>query len=119
MLRYLLIRWTILALAIGLAAALIDDVEVSGGTLALIGVSILFSLVNATIGPVLRLVTLPLTIVTLGIFALVINGVLLALTAGLSDALSVGGFWSTVWAALLISVFSALLNLVFERKAQR
>ena len=114
--RALLIRWAILAVAVGVTAALLDSIDVEGGVLGLIWVAALFGLVNALIGTILRILTLPLTIMTLGLFALVLNGVLLAITAGVSDVLSVGGFWSTIWAAFLISVFSALLSLVFERQ---
>jgi putative membrane protein len=64
----------------------------------------------------LKLLTLPITVITLGLFALVVNGVLLAITAGLTSVLSVGGFVSTIWAALLISVFSVILNRIFVRR---
>src|SRR5207249_2807606 len=108
-----------LAVAIGAAAALVPDVEVSGGALGLIWNAALFGLVNAIIGTILRILTLPLTIVTLGLFALVVNAALLGITAGISNVLTVGGFWSTVWAALLISIFSMILNrlLVKPRRA--
>jgi putative membrane protein len=55
-----------------------------------------------------------LTILTFGLFALVVNAALLAITAGISDYLSVGGFWTTAWAAFLISVFSAILGYAFR-----
>jgi putative membrane protein len=114
-LRNLLIRWAILAVAIAITAALVGDVSISGGVWGVIWVSALFGLVNAVIGTILRILTLPITIVTLGLFALVVNAILLAITAGLSDTLSVGGFLSTMWAALLISIFSAILNWIFMR----
>ena len=72
----------------------------------------LFGLINGLIGPLLRLISLPLTLVTFGLFALVINGALLALTAGLSDALDVGGFFATMVAAILISIFTSLLYIL-------
>jgi putative membrane protein len=119
MLRNLLIRWAILAVAIGVTAALVSQVDVSGGVWGLIWVAALFGLVNAIIGTVLRILTLPITMLTLGLFALVVNAALLAITAGLTDELSIGGFWSTVWAALLISVFSTILNYLFIRRGER
>jgi putative membrane protein len=115
MMRGLLLVWMIMSVAIGLTAALLESVDVSGGLLGLIWVAALFGLVNAVIGPLLRVLTLPLTVVTFGLFALVVNGALLAITAGLSDVLSVGGFLSTIWAAVLISAFSALLGMAFLR----
>ena len=110
MLKHLLIVWATLALAIGITAALVPSVEIDGGALTLIGVSALFGLVNAIIGPLLRLLSLPLLLITFGLFALVINAALLGITAGLTDSLDVGGFLSVVVAAFLISVLSAALG---------
>ena len=111
----LLVAWVILAAAIAITAALVPSVEVDGGVLTLLGVSMLFALVNALIGPLLRLISLPLTLVTLGLFALVVNGVLLGITAGLTDSLDVGGVVSTIIAALVISVVTAVLWFVVDR----
>jgi putative membrane protein len=111
MIKPLLLAWLILAVAIGIAAALVPSVEIDGGVLSLLGVALLFGLVNALIGPLLRWISLPLTAVTFGLFALVINGALLALTAGLSDALEVGGFLGAMVAAVVISLLSGLIAL--------
>jgi putative membrane protein len=110
MVKALMLAWLIMAVAIAIAAAVVPSVEIDGGVLALLGVALLFGLVNALVGPVLRLVSLPLTVMTFGLFALVVNGALLALTAGLSDALEVGGFLGAVVAAVLISLLSGLLT---------
>jgi putative membrane protein len=115
MVRYLLVRWLVLALAIGIVAALVPDVEITGGVLGVVWVAALFGLVNAIIGPVLRLLTLPLTMLTFGLFALVVNGLLLAITAWLTDLLTVGGFLTALWAALLISMLTAVLSWVLLR----
>ena len=115
MLRQLLIVWVTTAVAIALAAALVPSVHVDGGVFALLGIAVVFGLVNALIGPVLRIISLPLTVMTLGLFTLVVNGALLAITAGLTDALDVGGFFSTILAALLISIFTAILLFVTMR----
>jgi putative membrane protein len=112
----LLVRWVILAIALGLVAELLDSVDIKGGVLGTIWVAAIFGLVNALIGPILRILTLPLTVITLGLFALVVNAALLGITAGLTDYLSVGGFWSTLWAALLISIFSAVLGFVLRHR---
>jgi putative membrane protein len=110
MLRYLVIAWFILAAAIAVAAALVPSVEIDGGVFPLLGVALLFAVVNALIGPLLRLISLPLTLATFGLFGLVVNGALLALTAGLSDALDVGGFLGAMVAAGLISVLAGLIT---------
>ena len=89
---------------------LLDSVTVGNGVVGLLGASLLFGLVDALVGPVLRLLTLPLTLITLGLFTLVVNAILLFIASGLSNALSVGGFFATVWAALLISIVSTVLG---------
>jgi len=115
MIRWLLLEWAIFAAAIGIAAALVPSVDVEGGFFTVLWVALLFGLVNATLGPILHLISLPLTVLTLGLFALVVNGVLLAATAGLSDNLDVGGFFSTIVAALIISVVIVLLHFGLRR----
>ncbi len=112
MFKQLLVVWFVVAVAIGLTAAIVPSVEIDGGFFALLGVAVLFGLINALIGPLIRLVSIPLTLVTFGLFALVINGILLAMTAGLSDALDVGGFLGVIVAAILISIFTSLFSLV-------
>lgn len=104
----ILIRWLFISSALALAAAIVPDVDISGGVLGLLGVAAIFGIVNAVIGPLVRLVSLPLTLATFGLFALVVNGVLLALTAGLSNNLEVGGFLQTVLAAFLVSLVAAI-----------
>lgn len=115
MLKQIIVVWLTTAAAIGIAAALIPSVEVDGGFFALLGIAVVFGLVNALIGPLLRIISLPLTMVTLGLFALVINGALLAITAGLTDALDVGGIFPTILAALLISVLTGILLFITMR----
>jgi putative membrane protein len=112
MLKQLIFVWVATAVALAVAAALIPSVDIDGGVGTLLWVALLFGLVNGLIGPLLRLISLPLTLVTFGLFGLVINGALLALTAGLSDALDVGGFLATIVAAVIISVVTTLLGFV-------
>ncbi|MGH3454989.1 MAG: phage holin family protein [Nocardioidaceae bacterium] len=109
MLRLILLRWAIVAVAIAVAAAVLPSVEVDGGFFGLIGIALIFGLVNALIGPIVRLVSLPATMLTFGLFGLVINGILLAITAGIADNLDVGGFFSVVLAALVISLLTTIL----------
>jgi len=115
MLKQLVVVWLVVAAAIAITAGLLPSVEIDGGFFALLGVALLFGLVNALIGPLLRLVSLPLTMITFGLFSLVINAALLGITAGLSDSLDVGGFFATVLAAILISVLNTVLFFVAVR----
>jgi putative membrane protein len=110
MLRLAVVTCVVLAIAVGVAAAIVPGIEVDGGVLTLLWVGVLFGLVNAILGPILRILTLPLTVITLGLFALVVNGVVLAATAGLSQNLDVGGFLGTILGAAIISLVTALLG---------
>jgi putative membrane protein len=115
MLKQLIIVWLVVAAAIAITAGLLPSVEIDGGFLGILWVALLFGLVNAIIGPLLRLISLPLNMITFGLFALVVNAALLGITAGLTDSLDVGGFFSTVLAAIVISVVTAVLVFVVDR----
>jgi putative membrane protein len=107
------------AAAIAIAAAVVPSVEIDGGVVALLGVALLFGLVNAILGTVLRFLSLPLNLITFGLFAIVVNGILLAATAGLSDNLEVGGFLAAIVAACLISLLSTLMSFVLIRVVEK
>jgi putative membrane protein len=82
---------------------------------------VLFSLVNAVLGPLFRLISLPLIVLTLGLFLLVVNAALLAITAGLSSHLDVDSFGAAVLGGLLIALFSFAAELILplrERATQ-
>ena len=115
MVKQLIVVWAIVAASIGVAAALLPSVEIHGGVGSLLWVALLFGLVNALIGPILRLISLPLTVVTFGLFALVVNAALLGITAWLTDSLDVGGFFATIVAAIVISLITAVLSLAAGR----
>ncbi len=116
MMLRLLIRLLVLAVIIGVVAELVPGIDVHGGFGALLWISVLFALVNAILGPVFKLLSLPLIVLTLGLFLLVVNAALLAITAGLSSHLDVDGFGSAVLGGLLIAVFSWLGELVLPTK---
>jgi putative membrane protein len=113
--KQLLIGWLVIAAAIGLAAALLDSVTVHGGLVSLLGVALVFALVHLLLGPILKLLTLPITVATLGLFLLVVNALLLAITAGISDNLDVGGPLGVILAALVISVIEWVLGFVLTK----
>jgi putative membrane protein len=101
-----LIRWAILTAAIAVAAQLLDGVEVSGGFWGHVWVAAILGLVNAVVRPILVLLTLPITILTLGVFLLVVNAMSLGIVDWLSGTLEIDGFWWTLVAATLISFVS-------------
>ncbi|MDF1580230.1 MAG: phage holin family protein [Desulfuromonadales bacterium] len=107
--RGLLIRWIIQTLAIMAAAWLLGGIEIRGPVAAIFAAAVL-GVLNALLRPLLLLFTLPLNILTLGLFTFVINAVLLLMTSGVSRGFVVHGFWSAVAGSLVISLVSWLLN---------
>jgi putative membrane protein len=112
MFRQAVVTCVVLGVAVGIAAAIVPGIEVNGGILTLLWLGVLFGLVNAILGPILHILSLPLTVITLGLFAFVVNGIVLATTAGLSSKLDVGGFLGTIVGAVIISIVTALLGYV-------
>ena len=113
----------ILAGAVALAAAawLIEGISVGPGTtteraLTLLAVAVIFGLGNAFGPPIVRLISIPLFIITLGLFTFVVNALMLLLTAWIGDlfdlAFEVDGFWSALLGALVISVVTFLINVL-------
>ena len=114
-----IINWLVVAAAVWVGAAVVPGIEVHGGFFTYLWVAMLFGIVNALLGPILHLIAAPLTIITLGLFALVVNGVLLAITAGLSSNLDVGGFFGTILGALVIAVVATILGFVLKPVKER
>jgi putative membrane protein len=99
-----LIRVLVNALAIWLATEIVPGIEARSITTVLVG------LVNAIVRPVLLILTLPLTLVTLGLFLFVLNALCLWLTSAVVPGFEVRGFWSAFWGALLVSALSWVVN---------
>ncbi|OGI42545.1 MAG: hypothetical protein A2150_03435 [Candidatus Muproteobacteria bacterium RBG_16_64_11] len=99
----LILRLLVVALGLWLAAELVPGIEVKG-TATLLGAALLLGLVNAVARPLLILLTLPFTILTLGLFLLVINAATLALVAWAFDDFTIAGFWPAVFGAMVVSV---------------
>jgi putative membrane protein len=108
--RSLLIRWVVLSVAIGVAAAVVDDIRIEGGVGGLLVVAAIFGLVNTFVRPIVRLLALPVRVMTLGLVSFAINGLMLLITGWLLDVLDVGGVWNAIVGAVVISVVSAVLN---------
>ncbi|MBI2216876.1 MAG: phage holin family protein [Candidatus Rokubacteria bacterium] len=97
------------AAAIYLVAAVVPGIELSG-VLAALGAGLVLGLVNAIVRPVLVVLTFPVTLVTLGLFLLVLNAFCLWLTSWLVEGFAVHGFWPALFGAVLVSVVSWILN---------
>ena len=99
------------------------NAEAYSPALTLILVAAVFGLVNATLGRVVRIVSIPLYILTIGLFGLIVNGIMISVVAWLSGlvgfGLQVDGFWWGVLAALVMSVFAAIVNGVLGTNRKR
>ena len=103
------LRWLVGALGLWLAAAVVDGIHVAGtGTLLL--AALLLGVVNAVVRPVLVLLTLPITVVTLGLFLLVINAAMLGLVALLLPGLAIDGFFAALLGSIIVSLVSWLAS---------
>jgi len=120
--RHLLVRLIINAAALFVAVQLIPGMHFVGGPGKLLLVALVFGLVNAIVRPVLTLLSCPLIVVTLGLFLLVINALMLGLTSWLSSRLDLGfhvdGFWPALLGGLVIGLVSTALTLFVGRAAQ-
>jgi putative membrane protein len=115
----LALRLVILAVIIGIVANIISGIHVTGGFGTLLWIAVLFSLVNLIVGPILTLLSLPLIVLTLGLFLIIINAALLAITAGLSSDLSIDNFWSALLGGILIAIFSWIAELLLPLRPRR
>ena len=110
-----LVRLLVNAAALWVATRLVSGVTYSGGWLPFLGVALVFGVVNAFIRPVAKVLTFPLIILTLGIFALVVNGLMLLLTSKVAGALGLGfhvsGFRAAFLGALVVSIVSTVLSM--------
>jgi putative membrane protein len=108
-----LLNWLITAAALYAAVELIQGIAVvSTGTLLL--AALVFGLVNSVIKPILLILTLPITVVTLGLFYLVLNGLLLYLVAALTPGFTIASFGAAFLGALVVSIVATLLHLVIK-----
>ncbi|NJL00477.1 MAG: phage holin family protein [Spirulinaceae cyanobacterium SM2_1_0] len=112
------LTWLVAAGAVLLTAWLVPGLTITGPVAALIAAAV-FGLVNAIVKPVLILFTLPLTILTLGLFLLAINAIAFGLVGYLTPGFTVGGFFPALFGSIVLSLLSGLLDrLVFGRSVE-
>lgn len=112
---------TVNALALAIAAWFLDGISITGDTdgdrvITLVVVALIFGVINAVIAPVIKLLSLPFIILTLGLLLLVINALMLMLTGWISTEAGlnfhVDGFWTAVWGSVIITVSTWILEAV-------
>lgn len=115
-LRSVTVRWLISSLAIFAAVFLVPGIEFAGPGWQIGVVALIFGLINVALRPLLALLTCPLIILTFGLFGLVINAMLLALTSEIARSLGVhfvvNGFWSAIFGGLIIALVSLVLTML-------
>lgn len=115
-----IVRMLVTAVSLWVAVQLIDGIEYRGSWPGLLGVALVFGLINAIIRPVLYVLSCPLIVLTLGLFILILNGLLLLLTSVVANAIGlpfvVDGLGAAILGALVIGVASMLLNIFVPDK---
>jgi putative membrane protein len=119
MFRRAVLRLLVLTLILAIVVKLDNGLSVHGGFFTFVWVAFIFSVVNLIVGPILRLLSLPLIILSLGLFLFVINAALLAITAGLSSKLDVDNFGSALLGGFLIAVFSWIAEMFLPLRKDR
>ena len=115
----LLLNWVLSAVAVWIVANVVRGVSVSGPGAALIA-ALAIGFLNATIGLLLKVLTFPLTLVTFGLFWLMINALMLELASALVPGFRVQGFWAAFWGAIVLSLVNMLLKwLVYPSMERR
>lgn len=112
--RALLLRVVVLAAAFLVVDALMDTVTISGGFFGALGLAVVYGLISAFLGTLVRLLTLPLVLITVGLFEFVINAAMLLVTDAVTDTLQIDGFGSALVAAVVFTVASGLIGLVLS-----
>lgn len=106
----LITRLLVNAAALWAAAYVVDGMSLTGDWMGILIVAAIFGVVNAIIRPIVTLLSLPALLLTLGLFTLVINAIMLQITDALTESLTVDGGWTGIVAALVISVVSWALS---------
>jgi putative membrane protein len=119
---HFLVRLLINAGALWVATYVVPGIAYQGRWTSLLVVALVFGVLNASVRPLIKVLTFPLLILTLGLFTLVINALMLWLTGWVSDQLALGfhvdGFWAAFWGGLVVSIVSLLLS-IFVRSRRR
>jgi putative membrane protein len=118
-----LIRLLVTAVALWVAVRLVPGIWYEGSWLGMLGVALVFGLVNALIRPVVFLLTCPLVVLSLGLFIFILNALMLWLTSALSRSLGLGfhvaGFWPALVGAVVVGLTSMLLNVFVGKQGDK
>ncbi|HSJ74794.1 MAG TPA: phage holin family protein [Gemmatimonadales bacterium] len=118
-----MLHWILNAAALWIAAAVVPGLDFTGGPGRLLLVAAVFGVINSTLRPLLTILTCPLIVVTLGLFTLVINALMILATGRLSESWNLGftvsGFWAAFFGGLVVGLVSVVLSLALTPKESR
>ena len=124
MIRFI-IRWTINAVAIALAVYFVPGIDLGGSLTSLIWLALIFGLINALLRPIIKFFTLPLIVVTLGLFSLIINSFLFWLTSRIGHGFGIGlnidspVFWNSLLGGLVVSIVSLIPSMFLKGEPKK
>ena len=119
MIRWLLVSWAANAIALGVAGGLLHGVSFNHSGWTLIWAALVFGILNTTLKPILKLVTLPIAVITIGIAWFFVSLLMLWLTDLIIGAFDIKGFWNYVWATIIVWAINLLIDLAFRGEGDR
>src|SRR4051812_18261849 len=119
MIRWLAVSWLVNAVVLGLAAWILSGVSVNGSGWTLIWAALAFGILNTLLKPILKLITLPFAIVTLGLAWFFVSMLMLWLTDVIIGGFDVSGFWNYVWATIIVWAANLIIDVAFRNEGRR
>lgn len=110
----LLLHWLLSAIALLVVAHVVPGFIISGFVVALIA-SVVIGFINGTLGWLIKIITLPFTIITFGLFLLVVNALMLLLAAALLPGFRIEGFWPALWGGLVLSLLNMVIRALLKK----
>jgi putative membrane protein len=107
-----IIKVLVNAAALWVAARFVPGIDLTADIWQILLIALVFGLINTFLKPILKVLSLPVIILTLGLFAIIVNVILLAITAALMDGLTIDGFLPALLGSIVISIVSAILNAI-------
>jgi putative membrane protein len=114
MIRWLLVSWVVNAIVLGVVGWILGSVTFHGSTWTVIWAALIFGILNTVLKPVLKLITLPLALVTFGLAWFFVSMLMLWLTQWIIDGFDIRGFWNYVWATILVWAVNLVVDAVFR-----
>jgi putative membrane protein len=118
MIRWLLVSWAANAIVLAITAAVLSGVSVNGSVSTTIWAALVFGILNTILKPILKLITLPFAVITLGLVWFFVSMLMLWLTQLIVGAFDIHGFWNYVWATIIVWLVNLVVDAVFREPAR-